>query len=68
MHDTLTDIVHFKLQDAVLIAVVIQRLYLNTRDIIRNRRNTTVTFFLGGRHVMVWRGNIGINAPGFTTG
>ncbi|MNM61384.1 hypothetical protein D3C81_726840 [compost metagenome] len=65
--DALTHVIHLEFGNAILVAVFIEGLDLQTRDLIDNGVDTPLT--LGcGRHVVVRGGDVGIDAPGFAIG
>ena len=63
MHDALAAIAHVELDDAVVLAVGIQRIHLQARDRIGNALIAVVR-----GHVMVGHRQIGADAPDRTTG
>ena len=62
VNDALTHVVHFEFGDAVLVAVVVQGLHLQTGNLIGNRFNPAFAL-RRGRYVMVRGRDIGIDAP-----
>src|SRR5690554_7852170 len=68
VHDALTDVVHRELQNTEIVTVVVQGFHLNTGDFILDGLNAAVTLRLGGRHVVIRRSNVCINAPWLATG
>ena len=63
VHDALTHVVHLEFENAEVIAVLIQRSDLNARHFIGDSVQATLALGLGGRHVVIGRGNVGVNAP-----
>src|SRR5690554_7488446 len=54
----LAHVVHAELSDAVLLAVVVQGVYLQARNRVRNTLSAAA-----GRHVMVGHSQVGAQAP-----
>ncbi|MNJ43854.1 hypothetical protein D3C77_388800 [compost metagenome] len=65
--DALTHVIHLEFGNAILVAVFIEGLHLQTRYLVDNGVDTALAF-RGGRHVVVRRGDVGIDAPGFAVG
>ncbi len=68
MHDALPRIVHLELEDAEVVAVFVQRLHLQARDLVGNRLQPALAFGARGRHVVIGRGDIGVDAPRLAPG
>ena len=58
MHDTLAHVVHLEFGDAEFIAILVQRIHLETRNRIGN-----AVLAVGGRHIMVRHREVGGQAP-----
>ena len=68
MDDALTHVVHLEFEDAEIVAVLVQRLHLNARNLVGNGLQTTLALGLGGRHVVVRGGDVGVDAPRLAPG
>lgn len=68
MHDALARIVHLELEDAEVVAVLIQRLHLQARDFVGDRLQPALALGTRGRHVVVGRGDVGVDAPRLAPG
>ena len=66
--DALAHVVHPEFEDAEVVAVLVQRLYLQPRDGIRDRLQATVALDLRRRHVVVGRGDVGVDPPRLAAG
>ncbi len=66
--DALTHVVHLEFEDAEIVAVLVQRLHLNARNLVGNGLQTTLALALGGRHVVVRGGDVGVDAPRLAIG
>ncbi|MNF53551.1 hypothetical protein D3C84_349390 [compost metagenome] len=67
VNDALAHVIHFEFGDAIFVAVFIEGLHLQTRHLVDNGVDTALAF-RGGRHVVIRRGDVGIDAPGFAIG
>ncbi len=65
--DALAHVVHLEFGDAKLIAVVVEGLHLNPRDLIGNRLDAALALG-GGRHVVVGRGDDRVDTPRLASG
>ena len=63
--DALAHVVHLEFEDAEGVAVLVQGFDLDARDFIRDGFQTALTLSLGGRHVVIRGGDVGVDAPGF---
>lgn len=68
MHDALARVVHLELEDAEVVAVLVQGLHLQARDCVGDRLQPALTLGTRGRHVVVGRGDIGVDAPRLAPG
>ena len=66
--DALTAVVHLELEDAEVIAVLVEGLHLNARHFIDDGFQATLALGLGGRHVVVRGGDVGVDAPRLAPG
>jgi hypothetical protein len=67
MNNAVTDVVHLEFSDAVLVAIVVEGLHLQTRNRVGNGSDTALA--LRGRRYVVVRGrDVGINAPRLAPG
>lgn len=67
VNDALTHVVHLEFDDAVFIAVVVEGLNLQTRDLVGNGFDAALAL-RGGRDVVVRGGDVGIDAPRLAPG
>ena len=68
MDDALADIVHLEFEDAEIVAVLVQGLDLDARHFVGDGVQATFALGLGGRHVVVRGGDVGIDAPWLAAG
>jgi len=68
MDDALARVVHRELEDAEVRAVLAQRAHLRARDFVGDGGQSADALGLGGRHVVVGRGEVGIHPPRFPPG
>ena len=66
MHDALALVLDLELQDAELVAVLIQGFHLNPRYRVNNAFNAPGT--VGGGYVVIRRRQVGVQPPGLTSG
>ena len=66
MHDALALILDLELQDAELVAVLVQGFHLGTGYRVHNAINTLFT--VRGGYVVIRRGDVGVNPPGLAPG
>ena len=66
--DALANVVHLEFEDAEVIAVLVQGLDLDARHFVGNGREAALALDLGGRHVVVRGGDVGIDAPRLAAG
>src|ERR1700712_189496 len=64
VNDALTHVVHLEFSDAIFVAVVVQGLDLQARNLIDNSVYAVLAI-RGGRHVVVNRGDVGVDPPWF---
>ena len=67
MDNTLTHLIDLEFFNTVKVAVIIQRLHLNTRHLIGHTSNTGIALSLVSRDIVIRGGNIRIQAPRQTT-
>ena len=66
--DALTAVVHLEFEDAEVIAVLVEGLHLNARHFIDDGFQATLALGLGGRHVVIRGGDVGVDAPRLAPG
>ena len=67
MDDALTHVIHLEFDDAVFVTVLIEGLHLQARHLVDDGFDSALAF-RRGRHVVVGRGDVGIDAPRFALG
>ena len=66
--DALAHVVHLEFENAELVAVLVQGLHLNTRNLIGNGFQAALALAPGGRDVVVGGGDVGVDAPRLAPG
>ena len=68
MNDALAAVVHLEFEDAEVIAVLVEGLHLQARHFIGDGFQAALALGLGGRHVVVRGGDVGVDAPWLAAG
>ena len=68
VNDALAAVVHLEFEDAEVIAVLVEGLHLQARHFVGDRLQAALALGLGGRHVVVRGGDVGVDAPRFAAG
>ncbi|MCY1367231.1 hypothetical protein D9M69_541570 [compost metagenome] len=68
MDDALAHVVHLEFENAEVVAVLVQGLHLDARDLIGDGLEAALALGAGGRHVVVRRGDVGVDAPRLAAG
>ena len=63
MYNALALILHFKFGNTKLITIVTQGHHLNLRYRVGNTLHTNDPLVKSGRYVMIWGGQVSVNAP-----
>ncbi|MNZ51345.1 hypothetical protein D3C78_691550 [compost metagenome] len=66
--DALAAVVHLEFEDAEVVAVLVEGLHLQARHFVVDRLEAALALGLGGRHVVVRGGDVGIHAPRLAPG
>ncbi|MNQ86901.1 hypothetical protein D3C85_1021070 [compost metagenome] len=68
MDDALAHVVHLEFEDAEVVAVLVEGLHLQARDLVGDGLQTALALGLGGRHVVIRGGDVGVDAPRLAPG
>ncbi|CEI77608.1 Flp pilus assembly protein TadG [Pseudomonas aeruginosa] len=68
MDDALAHVVHLEFGDAEVVAVLVEGLHLQARDLVGDGGDAALALGAGGRHVVVRGGDVGVDPPRLAPG